>query len=192
MIRAARASVQMAIAAFIICSPIVASTAAEDAVTNRDVAKYLTEAKKLAGGKRWDAAWAALEKADRVPETSPYAEYKIDEFKGYVLTQQHKFAEAGAIFQQLAKSPSASKDERTSHLKTASQLYMRAQHYHKSAHAAEAALEQRHNDPEFLQLAGHAKYLGGDLPVQPPVSVSSSQLQNAKGTSRRRRGCRYC
>ena len=163
MIRTARASVQLAIAAFMICSPIVASTAAEDAVTNKDVAKYLTEAKKLAGGKRWDAAWAALEKAERVPDASPYAEYKIDEFKGYVLTQQHKYAEAGAIFEQLAKSASAATDERTNHLKTASQLYMKAKLYDKSAHAAEAALEQRRNDPELLQLAGQAKYLAGDF-----------------------------
>ena len=105
---ATRASVQSTIAAFILCCAALPTTAAEQAVSNKDVAKYLTEAKDLVGGKRWDAAWAALEKAERVPDLSPYARAKIDEFKAYVLTQQHKYAEAGALFEQLAKSESAS------------------------------------------------------------------------------------
>jgi Tfp pilus assembly protein PilF len=137
--------------------------AAEQAVSNKDVAQYLTEAKKLASGKRWDAAWAALEKAERVPGASPYVKYKIDEFKGYVLTQQHKYAEAGALFEQLAKSESVSADERNDHLKTASQSYMRAKQYEKSARAAEVALEKERNDPALLELVGQSKYLAGDF-----------------------------
>src|SRR5262245_56993647 len=104
MIGAARTSVQTTIAAFILCVAAMPVSAAEQAVSNKDVAKYLTEARTLAGGKRWDAAWAALEKAERVPDTSPYTKYKIDEFKGYVLTGQHKDAAAAALFEQLAKS----------------------------------------------------------------------------------------
>jgi tetratricopeptide (TPR) repeat protein len=139
------------------------STAAEQAVTNKDVAKYLTEAKDLAGGKRWDAAWAALEKAARVPDASPYAKYKIDEYKGYVLSQQHKDAAAGALYEQLAKAESASADERIDHLKNASQLYMRAKQYEKSARTAEIGLEKQPNDLALLELAGQSKYLAGDF-----------------------------
>ena len=163
MIGAARTSVQTTIAAFILCCAAMPSTAAEQAVSNKDVAKYLTEAKDLAGAKRWDAAWAALEKAERVPDLSPYTKDKIDEYKGYVLTQQHKDAEAGALFEQLAKSESASADERNDRLKKASQLYMRAKQYEKSARAAETALEKQPNDPALLQLAGQSKYLAGDF-----------------------------
>jgi tetratricopeptide (TPR) repeat protein len=139
------------------------STAAEQAVNNRDIAKYLTEAKDLASGKHWDAAWAVLEKAERVPDAPPYAKYKIDEFKGYVLTQQHKDAAAAAVFEQLAKSESASAAEHIDHLKRASQLYGSAKQYEKSARAAETALEKQPNDPVLLQLSGHAKYLAGDF-----------------------------
>jgi tetratricopeptide (TPR) repeat protein len=160
---ATRTSVQATIAAFILCCASMASIAAEQAVNNKDVAKYLTEAKDLAGGKRWDAAMAALEKADRVPDTSPYTKDKIAEYKGYVLTQQHKYAEAGALFEQLAKSEAASADQRNDHLKTASQLYMRAKQYEKSARAADAALEQRPNDPALLELAGQSRYLAEDF-----------------------------
>jgi tetratricopeptide (TPR) repeat protein len=163
MIRAARTSIQTTIAALILCCAAMPSSAAEQAVSNKDVAKYLTEAKNLAAAKRWDAAWAALEKAEQVPEASPYVEYKINEFKGYVLTQQRKYAEAGALFDQLAKSESASADERIGHLKTASQLYMEAKQYEKSARAAEAALAKQPNDPALLELAGQSRYLAGDF-----------------------------
>jgi tetratricopeptide (TPR) repeat protein len=163
MTGAARTSVRTTIAAFILCCAAMPSTAAEQAVSNKDVAKYLTEAKDLAGGKRWDAALAALEKAERVPDPSPYAKDKIDEFKGYVLTQQHKYAEAGALFEQLAKSESASADERNDRLKKASQLYMRAKQYEKAARAADTALEKQPNDPVLLELAGQSRYLAGDF-----------------------------
>ena len=149
----ARTSVPTTIAAFILCCAAMPGTAAEQAVNNKDVARYLTEAKDLAGSKRWDAAWAALEKAERVPDLSPYSKEKIGEFKAYVLTQQHKYAEAGAVFEQLAKPDD---------LKKASQLYMQAKQYEKSARAADAALEKQPNDPALLELAGQAKYLAGD------------------------------
>jgi tetratricopeptide (TPR) repeat protein len=163
MTESARTSVQTTIAAFILCCAAMPSTAAEQAVSNKDVAKYLTEAKDLASAKRWDAAWAALQKAERVPDASPFAQYKIDQFKGYVLTQQHKDAAAGALFEQLAKSESASADERNDHLKKASQLYLSAKQYEKAARAAETALEKQPNDPALLQLAGQSKYLAGDF-----------------------------
>jgi tetratricopeptide (TPR) repeat protein len=167
------------------------STAAEQAVSNKDVAKYLTEAKELAGAKRWEAAWTALEKAERVADASPYSKYKIDEYKGYVLTQQHKDAEAGALYEQLAKSESASADQRIDHLKKASQLYMRAKQYEKSGRVAEAALEKQPNDPALLELAGQSRYLAGDFRVPPPESLSSWQLPSAKAVSRRKRRCKY-
>jgi tetratricopeptide (TPR) repeat protein len=163
MTASARTSVQTTIAAFMLCCAAMPGTAAEQAVNDKDIAKYLTEAKDLAAGKRWEAAWAALEKAQRIPDVSPYAKYKIDEYKGYVLTQQHKNAEAGTLFEQLAKSASASAEDRTAHLTKAAQLYMHAQQYEKSARAAEAGLEKQPNDPTLLELAGKSKFLAGDF-----------------------------
>ena len=102
-----RTSVQTTIAAFILCCAAMPTTAAEQAVSNKDVAKFLTEAKDLASGKRLDAAWGALEKAERVPDLSPYEKAKIAEYKAYVLTQQHKYAEAGALFTVAAWPPAS-------------------------------------------------------------------------------------
>jgi tetratricopeptide (TPR) repeat protein len=163
MIGPARTSVQTTIAAFILCCAAMPGFAAEQAVTSKEVAKYLTDARSLAGGKRWEAAWAALEKAERVADASPYGKYKIDEFKGYVLTQQHKDAEAGALYEQLAKSAAATAEQRNDHLKTAAQLYLRAKQYEKAQRAAEAALASQPNDAVLLQLAGQSRYLAGDF-----------------------------
>jgi len=162
MIVTARASIQAALVAFILGCAMAPDADAASAVTNREVAKHLTEAKKLAASKRWDAALAALGKADRVPGGSAYAEYKIDEFRAYVLTQQRKYTEAGQLFERLAKSDLASADIRIAHLKTASQLYLRAKQYDESARAAETALNSRPDNAELLQLAGQAQYLAGD------------------------------
>jgi len=56
MTGATRTSVQTTIAAFILCCAATPGTAAEQAVNSKDIAKYLTEAKELAAGKRWAAA----------------------------------------------------------------------------------------------------------------------------------------
>jgi len=162
MTGATRTSVQTTIAAFLLCCAATPSIAAEQAVNNQDIAKYLTEAKDLAAGKRWDAAWNALEKAGRVADASPYDKYKVDEYKGYVLTQQHKDAEAAAIFEQLAKSESASAEQRIEYLKRASQLYLRAKQYDKSTRTAEAALASQPNDSALLDLAGQSRYFAKD------------------------------
>ena len=188
MTGAARTSVQTTIAAFILCCVAMPGTAAEQAVSNKDVAKYLTEAKDLVRGKRWDAAWAALEKAERVPDTSPYTRDKIDEYKVYVLTQQQQYAEAGALFEQLAKSESAAPDERNERLLKASQLYLRAKQYDKSARVAETALEKKPNDPALLELAGQARYLAGDFRG---AAARIAQLVAATEGSRRKRRCKY-
>ena len=180
----------MTIAAFILCWAATPSTAAEQAVSNKDVAKYLTEAKDLAGSKRWDAAWAALEKAARVPDLSPYTKDKIDEYKGYVLTQQHKDAEAGALFEQLAKSESASADERNDRLKKASQLYMRAKQYEKAARARKQLSRNNRTIPCCWSLPVSPSTSPGIFAAQPPESLSSWQLPSAKELSRRKQRCK--
>jgi hypothetical protein len=157
------ASIQAAVAAFMLCWSVAPTSAAEQAVTNRAVAKYLTEARKLAASEQWEAALTALNNAEQVPAASPYAEYKISEFRGYVLTQQRKYGDAAAVFEHLASADLATPGDRAGLLKTASQLYMRAKQYPKAAQAAESALATARNDAALLELAGQAKYLEGNF-----------------------------
>jgi hypothetical protein len=137
--------------------------AAEQAVTNKEVAKHLTQAKKRAGGKQWNAALAELTKAEQVREASPYAQYKIDEFKAYVFTQQRQYDKAAAVFAKLGKSDQASPAERIKHLKTAARLYMEAKQFEQTAKLAQAALEVSRGDTSLMELLGEAKYLAGDF-----------------------------
>ena len=151
-----------AIAAFVLFGSAGLSAAAEQAVTNKEVAKHLTQARKLAGNKQWQAALAELARAERVEEGSPYARYKIGEFKAYVLTQQRNYGAAAGVFEQLGGSDQASASDRAKHLKTAARLYMEAKQYDDSARLAERALELDRGDTSLLKLAGQARYLAGD------------------------------
>ena len=189
MIGAARRSVQTTIAAFILCCATVPGTAAEQAVSNKDVAKYLTEARSLAGGKRWDAAWAALEKAERVPDASPYTRYKIDEFKGYVLTQQHKDAEA-------AHCSSSSRNPQRLRLSSATTISRQL----RSCTCAPSSTRNRRVRRKQRSRANRTIQRSSSLPaspdtspgtfaVQPPGSLSSWQLPSAKEDIRRKRRC---
>lgn len=157
--RPARATV---IAVFVLFGSVGLSSAAEQAVTNKEVAKHLTQARKLAGSKQWKAALEELTKAEKVREGSPYARYKIDEFKAYILTQQRKYGEAADVFEQLGRSDQASAGDRLKHLKTAARLSMEAKQYEKSARLAERALELDRSDTSLIELAGQAKYLAAD------------------------------
>jgi tetratricopeptide (TPR) repeat protein len=150
------------IAAFVLAGSVGLSSAAERAVTNKEVAKHLTQARKLAGSKQWKAALDELTKAQQVREGSPYARYKIDEFRAYVLTQQRNYGEAADVFEQLGRSDQASADDRLKHLKTAAHLYMEAKQYEQAARLAERAQELSRRDISLLELAGQAKYLAAD------------------------------
>jgi hypothetical protein len=134
-----------------------------DAVIHKEVAQAITEAKKQLAHKHWDAALAALRKAERSAQKTDYAEYKIQEFKAYVLTQQRKYAQAAPIFAKLGESKQASEQQRSKHLKTAAQLYLQEKQYDKAADAADEALELSRADPEVLELAGQARYMSGNF-----------------------------
>jgi uncharacterized protein HemY len=171
---------------FSICAMLWAhdtSAAEKDAVTHKDVAKAMTQAKELADKKQWNAALAALRRAEQAPEKTSYAEYKIDEFKGYVLTQQRKYEEAADIFARIAQSKEASSQERLAHMKTAAHLYLQTRQYQNAARAAASALKTSPGDPALLEIAGQARYLAGDFKAAADTMeqlVKSTQSQGRK------------
>lgn len=73
-------AVLAAAAASFLAVPMVAAQSAAggpDAVIHKEVAQAITEARKQAERKHWDAALTALRTAERSPQKSEYAEYKI-------------------------------------------------------------------------------------------------------------------
>ena len=141
----------------------VVQAAQSAAVHSPQVAKYLSEAQKLSVRKQWSAALAAIKKAQAVPEKTAYAEYKTDEFLGYVLTQQQKYSEAATVFEQMVNSKQASDEARVSHLRTAAQLHYQAKNYPHAAALARQALAKRAGDAQLLELLGQAEYLAGNF-----------------------------
>jgi hypothetical protein len=152
-----------------------------DAVINKEVAKAITEAKKQVERKRWDAALAGLQTAERSPQKSDYAEYKIQEFKGYVLTQQRKYTQAAPIFAKLGTSGQASVQERSRHLKTAAQMYLQEGQYKNAAAAANSGLKLSRADHQLLELAGQARYMAGDF------SAAAAALERLVSRTREQR-----
>jgi hypothetical protein len=143
-------------------APLTAQSAAKAAVVNKEVADALLEAKRLAGKKQWDGALAALRKAKTVDEKSTYANYKIDEFEAYVLTQQRKYSQAAEVFERLARSDNAPKQDVPRHWRTAAQLHLQAKSYDKASGAATEALKWEAGDTQLLELLAQAQYLGKD------------------------------
>lgn len=145
---------------FSIVVPHEAQAAAKNAVQNKQVADALTEAKRLSGKKQWSAALAALQKAKSVQGRSDYADYKIGEIEGYILTQQRNYARAADVFERLANSDKTPNKFVPGHWKTAAQLYMQVKLYEKAAHAATQALATDRNDLQLLELLAQSQYLG--------------------------------
>lgn len=146
-----------------ILMPGIGAHAAEKAaIENAQVAKLFGDAKKLSERKQWGEAVTAIKKAQGVPEQSAYSEYKLNEFLAYLLTQQKKYADAAAVFEQLVTSKQATPASRSEHLKTAAQLYYQVQAYPRAAAAARQALTLRAGDTTLLEILGQAEYLAGD------------------------------
>jgi hypothetical protein len=151
--------------AWLSCHIVAAAAAGSDqpAVVNKDVARSLTEAKTQADKKQWESALDALQKAEQVRDKSPYAEYKIDEFRAYVLTQQREYAAAAPVYAKLGESQQASREERARHWKTASQLFLQSKQHAKAGDAAGRALALNPGDTALLELSGESLYLAGEF-----------------------------
>ncbi|HSC07788.1 MAG TPA: tetratricopeptide repeat protein [Steroidobacteraceae bacterium] len=152
-----------ALGLYVTFSAVSVPAAEQPAVENRQVADALTEAKELADGKKWDAALAALRRAQQVPGKSAYAEYKIEEFTGYVLAQQRRYGDAASVFARLAESDQAPRADVERHLSTAAQLYLQTRQYSKAAELAKRALRMRPGDLRLLELSGEAQYLAREF-----------------------------
>jgi Tfp pilus assembly protein PilF len=128
-------------------------------VENKQVGEALVEAKKQAGRKQWSKALAAVRKGQAVPDKSAYAQYKLDQYEAYLLTQQREYAKAARAFEQLARSDNAPRADRAGHWKTAAQLHLQTKSYDAAAQAAERALESNAGDTSVLELLAQSQYL---------------------------------
>jgi tetratricopeptide (TPR) repeat protein len=163
--------------------PVAAATS--QAVENKEVGAALKEAQRLAGRKQWNAALAQLDTAKAVPGKSDYAQYKILEFEGYVLSQKKDYRNAADSFAELARMKAAPPTNVPRYLKTSAQLYMQAKAYDRAADLATQALKSSPGDEQLLEVAGQASYLAGNYPeaarnLEKLVSMNSKSREKPK------------
>jgi tetratricopeptide (TPR) repeat protein len=160
-VTAATALAMMACTVVVGVSVTTGAYAAEQArkITTRAVAEPLKKAQEAMAKRQWDTALAEIAKAQAVDKKTPFEAYQIDEFLGYVLTQQKQFGKAAPVFERMLNSgmdPPEKADER---IKTVAKLYFEQKDYRKAADWSKRWVDKHPNELEMSTLLAQSYYL---------------------------------
>lgn len=100
--------------------------AAEEQKVSVKVGKPVQEALAAAQKKQWDVAAAKLKEAEGIDEKTPYDQFKINEFWGYVYSNQKKYAEAAAAYEKTLDSSFLAAEDADTRLKQVAVLYLQS------------------------------------------------------------------
>jgi tetratricopeptide (TPR) repeat protein len=145
---------------------------------SKAVAVPLQAAQKAMAAKQWDAAMAEIKKAQAVPTRTPAEDYQIDEFLGYILVQQKKYAQAAPVFERMLNSGLVPADQVDDRTKAVAQMYFQEKEYKKSAEWAKKWLATHPGQEDMSVLLGQANYLLEDY--KGAASVMSGVVNNAE------------
>jgi tetratricopeptide (TPR) repeat protein len=139
----------------------VAVQAAETAKPkiSKPVAIPLQAAQKAMQEKKWDAALEELKKAQAVDKKTPVEDYQIDEFLGYILVQQKKYAQAAVVFERMLNSGNVPPEQVDDRTKAVAQMYFQEKEYKKAAEWAKKWLDKHPNQEDMSVLLGQSYYL---------------------------------
>src|SRR5690606_17599464 len=125
----------------------------------RAVGVPLQKAQEAMQAKRFDEALEHIKKAQAVKKKSPYEEYQIDEFLGFVLVQQKKYGEAAEVYERMnnyGQMPPELVSERT---KAVAQMYFQEKQYRKAAQWAQKWIDDNGHSEDMGVLLAQAYYL---------------------------------
>ena len=137
---------------------VEAADAAKQKVS-KAVGEPLKKAQEAMGKKQFDAALAEINKAKAVEKRTPFEDYQIDEFLGYILIQQKKYSEAATVYERMLNSgqmPPEQVDDRT---KAVSQMYFQVKEYKKAAEWAKKWLDKHPGNEDMTVLLAQSYYL---------------------------------
>lgn len=134
------------------------------------VGKPLKAAQEAMQAKQWDAALASIKEAQAIEKKTPYEEYQIDEFLGYVLIQQKNYGEAAAVFERMINSGQVPPEQLDDRLKTVAQLYSQVKDYPKTVEWSRKWLERHPDDQNMSLLLAQATYLQNDFKTAADVT----------------------
>lgn len=137
---------------------VVAGEAAAQTIGPR-VGKPLKAAQEAMQKKDWPTALASVKEAQAIDGKTPYEQYQINEFLGFILINQRDYGGAVAAFEQNINSGQVPADELNNKLKTLTQLAFQIKQYSKSADYATRYLRAVPNDTEIQVLRAQSYYL---------------------------------
>ncbi len=134
----------------------VAGGAMADEKISPSLAKPMKEAQQAIQKKQWDVGLKKLADAEALPGKTPYDQYQIYEFRGYILLQQKKYADVAKVYEQgLPMVPAAKLNER---LKTLVQLNSQIKNYPKVVEFGERMLKSGNMDTDTRVALASAYY----------------------------------
>lgn len=128
------------------------------------VGKPLNEAVKLAGEKKFAEALHEVQEADKVEKKTPYEEYKVAFFLGYLAinSMPQDYPTATAAYNRMIASGGAPESEKVAMYDTAMRLNLQAMDYPKAIQAA-TELKKLQPDGEAGQVLATAYYQTNDF-----------------------------
>ncbi len=133
---------------------------------NPKVLKPLQAALELVNAEKFAEAEIELQKAEAVPDKTPFEQFQIDELLGFVASRQKKFDAAAAAYERVLASGLLAPELVPDRLRLMAQVYLQTQprDLAKSGEYGKRWLEATGTrDPAMLGLVGQAAYFGDNF-----------------------------
>jgi tetratricopeptide (TPR) repeat protein len=128
----------------------------------RDEAKPLKAAQDDLQKGDYSGALQALDQADAVPKKSGYAQYLIDEMRGFAYVRTKQYPNAAKAMEAELTSGYASPDQVRTLTVALAQLSYQSKNYDKAIQYGQQAIDKGWADAQMPTLVGQAYYLKGD------------------------------
>lgn len=142
------------------------------------VGKPMKAAQEAIQKKQWDQALAKIAEADAVPTKSAFEQFQINEFKGYVLLQQKKYAEVARIYEANLNSGKLPPEQVNDRLKALIQLNTQIKNYPKVVEIGDRWLKAGDSDVDVKVLVAQAHYLQKDYKAA--ISIMQGAIKGAE------------
>jgi len=130
----------------------------KEMTVSQEVGKPLKEAQEASQKKQWDVALEKIREAQKKKKT-PFEEFKINEFLGYIYANHKKSAEAAGAFEAQLNSGFLPPDKVDPYVKQIGLFYYESENYPKSIEFLKRYLQNHSSDTETQILLGQAYYL---------------------------------
>lgn len=153
---------------------------AEEKVSAK-IGKPLKIAQEAIQKKQWDLALIKIAEADAIGSKTAYEQFQINEFKSYVLLQQHKFGEVAAIYEKNLKSGLLPAEQVNDRLKALVQLNSAVRNYPKVIEFGERWMKAGGKDLNMQVLVCQAYYLQKDYKNAASLMTDSIRVAEQSG-----------